>query len=317
MENVEKEFINFYNKKINDIYKSFEKEYLKKNLKDQDLIKKEKILLKEIDWIKNISKKIDSENNLLIVKYENMIEDNFSNKTTNNNLKNELKKIKLKIIEKREDLRILVEKDKNYFEKNKSLNDNVKKILKTKNENIFRQIYLLKKNKKISSAIKSNLKQLENSNKKINKFIENEKNDVNSINPFISKNKDLISNLNVDFFKKNKPKKIFNSIKHNLEIHINQEKKNQTSILINMKKFDFFEKKLSVIFLKILENYFKKQNMNFENNFKLIDFLSNMKFLETNADQILEEIFNQGEIKYYQDLYCNEKNKNIKEQKLF
>ena len=58
----------------------------------------------------------------------------------------------------------------------------------------------------------------------------------------------------------------------------------------------------------------KNKNINFENNFKLIDFLSNMNFSEINADDVLVHIFNQGEIKYYQDLYCNEKNKNIKQQ---
>ena len=70
-------------------------------------MKKEQNLLKEIEWIKEISRKIDNENNILIKRYEKLGEENFGNKTTNESLRNQLKKIKILFLKKKEELRSL------------------------------------------------------------------------------------------------------------------------------------------------------------------------------------------------------------------
>lgn len=59
---MENEFVNFFNKKINEIYHQFETEYNKKNLKDQEIVLKEEKLVGQIEWIKDISKIIENEN---------------------------------------------------------------------------------------------------------------------------------------------------------------------------------------------------------------------------------------------------------------
>lgn len=76
---VEKEFIGFYNEEINQLYQNFEREYAMRNWQKKQFLKREEDLLKQIKWVKNISQKIDDENdtlNLTLRELRNEIEDN-------------------------------------------------------------------------------------------------------------------------------------------------------------------------------------------------------------------------------------------------
>jgi len=65
----EKDIIRFFNNKINDIKKQFEEERVKRSQKDQSYEVKEKQLIAELEWIKDIAQKIDQENHSLMKKY--------------------------------------------------------------------------------------------------------------------------------------------------------------------------------------------------------------------------------------------------------
>jgi len=65
----EKDIIRFFNNKINEIKKQFEEERIKRGKKDQSYEVKEKQLIAELEWIKDIAQKIDQENHTLMKKY--------------------------------------------------------------------------------------------------------------------------------------------------------------------------------------------------------------------------------------------------------
>jgi len=65
----EKDIIRFFNNKINEIKKQFEEERVKRSQKDQSYEVKEKQLIAELEWIKDIAQKIDQENHTLMKKY--------------------------------------------------------------------------------------------------------------------------------------------------------------------------------------------------------------------------------------------------------
>jgi len=65
----EKDIIRFFNNKINEIKKQFEEERIKRSKKDQSYEVKEKQLIAELEWIKDIAQKIDQENHTLMKKY--------------------------------------------------------------------------------------------------------------------------------------------------------------------------------------------------------------------------------------------------------
>jgi hypothetical protein len=59
----------FFLKKINEIKEKFKEDRLSKNEKDQESFEKNKQMMSELEWIKNIAHKIDIENQTLIKKY--------------------------------------------------------------------------------------------------------------------------------------------------------------------------------------------------------------------------------------------------------
>lgn len=65
----EKDIIRFYNSKIKELQHQFEEENIKKGKKDLDFLKKENKLISELEWIKDISYKIDNENHNWMKKY--------------------------------------------------------------------------------------------------------------------------------------------------------------------------------------------------------------------------------------------------------
>lgn len=65
----EKDIIRFFNNKINEIKKQFEEERIKRGKKDQSYEVKEKQLIAELEWIKDIAQKIDQENHTLMKKH--------------------------------------------------------------------------------------------------------------------------------------------------------------------------------------------------------------------------------------------------------
>lgn len=68
----ESDIIKFFHKKINEIKEKFKEERLSKGEKDQEFLQKEKQLVSELDWIKNIAQKIDNENQSLLRKYNEL-----------------------------------------------------------------------------------------------------------------------------------------------------------------------------------------------------------------------------------------------------
>lgn len=76
----ERDIIKFYNTKIKELHLEFEYENLKKSKKDAAFLKKENKLIKELEWVKDISKKIDDENHYWIKNYMEL------NNNYNNNL---------------------------------------------------------------------------------------------------------------------------------------------------------------------------------------------------------------------------------------
>lgn len=65
MEIVEKEFIDFHNEEINMLYQNFEREYAMRNWQKKQFLKREDDLLKQIKWVKDISQKINNDNDCL------------------------------------------------------------------------------------------------------------------------------------------------------------------------------------------------------------------------------------------------------------
>lgn len=65
----EKDIINFYNTKINELREQFEEENEKQAKRDQDFLEKENKLMGELEWIKGIAQKIDVENHYLVKRY--------------------------------------------------------------------------------------------------------------------------------------------------------------------------------------------------------------------------------------------------------
>jgi DNA repair exonuclease SbcCD ATPase subunit len=65
----EKDIIRFFNNKINEIKKQFEEERIRRGKKDQSYEVKEKQLIAELEWIKDIAQKIDQENHTLMKKH--------------------------------------------------------------------------------------------------------------------------------------------------------------------------------------------------------------------------------------------------------
>ena len=65
----EKDIIRFYNTKIKELQLQFDKENEEQSKKDQEFLKKENKLISELEWIKMISDRIDSENHNLMKKY--------------------------------------------------------------------------------------------------------------------------------------------------------------------------------------------------------------------------------------------------------
>jgi|JI6StandDraft_1071083.scaffolds.fasta_scaffold07450_3 chromosome segregation ATPase len=65
----ESDIIRFFHKKINEIKEKFKEERISKGEKDQEHIQKEKQLVSELEWMKNIAQKIDTENQTLVKKY--------------------------------------------------------------------------------------------------------------------------------------------------------------------------------------------------------------------------------------------------------
>lgn len=59
----------FFNKKINEIKEKFKEDKINKTEKDQEYQQKEKQMVSELEWIKNIAHKIDEENKNLMKKY--------------------------------------------------------------------------------------------------------------------------------------------------------------------------------------------------------------------------------------------------------
>lgn len=62
----------FFHKKINEIKEKFKEDKINKTEKDQEYIEKEKQMMSELDWIKNIAHKIDLENQTLMKKYSSL-----------------------------------------------------------------------------------------------------------------------------------------------------------------------------------------------------------------------------------------------------
>lgn len=62
----------FFHKKINEIKEKFKEDKINKTEKDQQYIEKEKQMMSELDWIKNIAHKIDLENQTLMKKYSSL-----------------------------------------------------------------------------------------------------------------------------------------------------------------------------------------------------------------------------------------------------
>lgn len=62
----------FFHKKMNEMKEKFKEDKINKNEKDQEFIEKEKQLLSELEWIKNIAHKIDLENQTLTKKYSTL-----------------------------------------------------------------------------------------------------------------------------------------------------------------------------------------------------------------------------------------------------
>lgn len=56
----ESDIIRFFHKKINEIKEKFKEERINKGEKDQEHIQKEKQLISELEWMKNIAQKIDT-----------------------------------------------------------------------------------------------------------------------------------------------------------------------------------------------------------------------------------------------------------------
>lgn len=65
----EKDIIRFYNTKIKELQQDFEKKNEEQSRKDQEFLKKENKLISELEWIKMISDRIDTENHSLMKKY--------------------------------------------------------------------------------------------------------------------------------------------------------------------------------------------------------------------------------------------------------
>jgi hypothetical protein len=65
----EKDIIRFYNTKIKELQSQFEQENAEQGKRNEDFLKKEKKLISDLEWIKDISDKIDSENHVWMRKY--------------------------------------------------------------------------------------------------------------------------------------------------------------------------------------------------------------------------------------------------------
>lgn len=89
---VEKEFIGFYNEEINQLYQNFEREYAMRNWQKKQFLKREEDLLKQIKWVKNISQKIDDENDMLNITLKELRNEIEDNKLNNSNLQRWFKK---------------------------------------------------------------------------------------------------------------------------------------------------------------------------------------------------------------------------------
>ena len=59
----------YFHKKINEIKEKFKEDKINKTEKDQEYLEREKQMMSELDWIKNIAHKIDLENQTLVKKY--------------------------------------------------------------------------------------------------------------------------------------------------------------------------------------------------------------------------------------------------------
>lgn len=83
---VEKEFIDFYNEEINQLYQNFEREYALRNWQKKQFLKREEELLKQIKWVKDISQKINNENDTLNEALKELKDSITDNKESNYNL---------------------------------------------------------------------------------------------------------------------------------------------------------------------------------------------------------------------------------------
>lgn len=282
LHNMEEEFVRFFNKKIGEIYQQFESEYNKKNQRDQELLKKEEQLLGQIEWVKDISRTIENENSQLHLQLNGLMQDNFGNKTTVANLQKELKRLKLQIMLKEDQIREL------------SLRNPL-----TLNQS--------KKQQRLLNSINKN-----SNNKLMNEVLNHHKSRLPKMESLLCSNQRMMSRIEEGKDQK-KVDVFYDQIYKNLQCHVEEERALQRDLATKMKDFNFLNKKLSRIFLRVLRDYFDKDNKNSNDDRTFINQLSKTDFGTLDLQEVLAFLFQNPELSFYVNFHCSEKNRGLKE----